>query len=215
MSINIPTLSYELNTMVRKHREAKGYTQEEFAFLIGKDLQEVQANEDLTTNSAYDINYTNFYARVLKKMPKDMFFKNSFEEADIKISAKKTITKKAIINYKGTGAFNKKSTYIESYTLPETPIYNVATEDQSLVLGILEDWLRKGYFKDGITGYKLYDDLLKQHAKGNIELPDSFRPILVLRAAIKICGKRKKPKLLPQRKLPKTDEKWLLYKEDL
>ena len=215
MELSIPTLSYELNTTVRKHREAKSYTQEEFAFLIGKELEEVQANEDLTTDSSYDLNYANFYARVLDKKPKDMFFENSFEEATIKIYAKKNITKKGIIYYKGTGTFNKKSTEIESYALLDTPVYDVTTEDQKRVLELLESWLRDRYFADGVTGYSLYNDLLKKHAEGQIALPVSFRPILVARALTTMCNRRKKPKLLPQRKLPKTDEKWLLYKEDV
>jgi len=215
MSITIPTLSYELNTNVRKYREAKGYKQEEFAFLIGKDQEEVQAFEDLTSDSSYDINYANFYARILQKLPKDMFFINSFEEAYIKISAKKKITKKGIITYKGTGIFNKKTTEIESYSLPLNPDYDISAKDQEMILEILENWLRAGYFKDGVTGYKLYQDLLAKAESGEIELPNSFRPILVSRAIKTICNKRKKPKLLPHRQLPKTPEKWLLYKEDV
>ncbi|HAK28109.1 MULTISPECIES: hypothetical protein [Sphingobacterium] len=220
MPITIPTLSYELNTTVRMHREAEGYTQEEFAFLIGKDLKEVQANEDLTTDAAYDINHTNFYVRVLGKVPKDMFFKDSFEEATIKIYATKTEienkkTGKKTIKFKGTGSFNKKSTVIESYSIPVDPDYDVSAEDQDLVLSILEDWLRNDYFKEGITGYKLYQDLLAKAQSAEIQLPESFRPILVSRAITTLTNKRKKPKLLPYRKLPKTAEKWLLYKEDI
>lgn len=220
MPITIPTLSYELNTTVRMHREAKGYTQEEFAFLIGKDVKEVEDNEDLTTDSAYDINHTNFYARVLRKVPKDMFFKDSFEEATIKIYATKTEienkkTGKKTIKFKGTGSFNKKSTVIESYSVPVDPDHDVSAEDQALVLSILEDWLRNDYFKEGVTGYQLYQDLLAKAESGEIQLPDSFRPILVSSAITKLCNKRKKPKLLPHRKLPKTAEKWLLYKEDV
>lgn len=219
MPITIPTLSYELNTTVRMHREAKGYTQEEFAFLIGKDLKEVEDNEDLTTDNAYDINHSNFYARVLGKVPKDMFFKDSFEEATIKIYATKTEieskkTGKKTIKFKGTGSFNKKSTIIEPYSLSVDPDYDVSAEDQAIVLSILEDWLRYGYFKEGVTGYKLYQDLLDKVESGEIALPSSFRPILVSRAITTLSNKRKKPKLLPHRKLPKTAEKWLLYKED-
>lgn len=218
MPITIPTLSYELNTTVRMYREAKGYTQEEFAFLIGKDFEEVQANEDLTTDAAYDFNHTNFYARVLRKLHKDMFFKDSFEEATIKIYATKTEieskkTGKKTIKFKGTGSFNKKSTLIESYSLPANPEYNVSAKDQNLVLEILENWLRKGYFEDGVTGYALYQDLLAKAESGEIQLPESFRPILVSRAITVLSNKRKKPKLLPHRKLPKTNEKWYLYKE--
>lgn len=202
------------------HREAEGCTQEEFAFLIGKELKEVQENEDLTTDSAYDINHTNLYARVLRKVPKEMFFKDSFEEATIKIYATKTEienkkTGKKIIKFKGTGSFNKKSTVIEPYSLPVDPDYDVSAEDQALVLSILEDWLRNDYFKEGITGYKLYHDLLAKAESGEIILPKSFRPILVSRAITTLSNKRKKPKLLPHRKLPKTAEKWLLYKEDV
>ncbi len=202
------------------HREAKGYTQEEFAFLIGKDVKEVEDNEDLTTDSAYDINHTNFYARVLRKEPKDMFFKDSFEEATIKIYATKTEienkkTGKKIIKFKGTGSFNRKSTVIEPYSLPIDPDYDISPEDQALVLSIIEDWLRNEYFKEGVTGYKLYHDLLAKAESGEIKLPKSFRPILVSRAITTLTNKRKKPKLLPHRKLPKTAEKWLLYKEDV
>lgn len=219
MSVNIPTLSYELNTKVRKYREAKGYTQEEFAFLIGKDYKEVQNNEDLTSNAAYDINYTNFYARILGKLPKDMFFKNSFEEANIKIVANKTIetikkTGQKIVKFKGTGGFNKKSIAIEPYSIPIDSDYGTTNEDQNIVLEILEKWLRTGYFDKGVTGYVLYQDLVSQNLAGEIQLPKSFRPILVARAVTKLSNKRKKPKLLPHRQLPKTDEKWLLYKED-
>lgn len=49
-----PSLDYELNTQVRKHREANGYTQEEFAFLIERDVADVVKYEDLTTTNAYD-----------------------------------------------------------------------------------------------------------------------------------------------------------------
>ena len=220
MPITIPTLSYELNTTVRMHREAKGYTQEEFAFLIGKDVKEVEMNEDLTTDDAYDINHTNFYARLLGKVTKDMFFKESFEEATIKIYATKTEveykkTGKKIFKFRGTGSFNKKSTVIEPYSLPIDPDYDVSAEDQAMVLNILEDWLRDGYFKEGVTGYKLYQDLLAKAESEEIQLPESFRPILVSRAVTTLSNKRKKPKLLPHRKLPKTAEKWLLYKEDV
>ncbi|MBD1425663.1 hypothetical protein [Sphingobacterium arenae] len=218
--INIPTFSYELNTMVRKHRETKGYTQEEFAFLIGKPLEEIQNNENLTSDSSYDINHTNFYARILSKKPKEMFFEDSFEEANINIIATKTTVKNKrtgieIDKFKGTSSFNKKSMEIESYSLPIKPVYDVTIEDENKVLKIMDQWLREGYFKIGITGYKLYQDLLAQHAEGKIQLPDSFRPILVSRAITTMCGRRKKPKLLPHRKLPKTLEKWLLYKEDV
>ncbi|MCY4779263.1 hypothetical protein ORI89_06350 [Sphingobacterium sp. UT-1RO-CII-1] len=220
MPITIPTLSYELNTTVRMYREAKGYTQEEFAFLIGKDFKEVEDNEDLTTDAAYDINHTNFYARVLGKIPKDMFFKDSFEEATIKIYATKTEieskkTGKKTIKFKGTGSFNKKVTVIEPYSIPLEPEYNVTPQHEALVLSILEDWLQDGYFKDGVTGYKLYQDLLAKAESGELQLPESFRPILVSRAVTTLSNKRKKPKFLPHRKLPKTDEKWLLYKEDV
>jgi len=202
------------------HREAESYTQEEFAFLIGKDVKEVEDNEDLTTDAAYDINHTNFYARVLGKVPKDMFFKDSFEEATIKIHATKTEienkkTGKKTIKFKGTGSFNKKSTVIEAYSLPVDPDYDVSAEEQALVLNILENWLRDGYFKVGVTGYKLYQDLLAKAESREIQLPESFPPILVSRAITTLTNKRKKPKLLPHRKLPKTAEKWLLYKEDV
>lgn len=215
MKILIPTLSYELNTMVCKHREAVGYSQEEFAFLIGRPLEEVQANEDLTSNSSYDINYANFYARVLGKKLKDMFFCNSFYEPSIIIKANKSITKKSGMNYKGTGTFNGKQTDIESYSILTTPSYDTTDVDQEEVSSLLDSWLRDGYFINGVTGYSLYQDLLTKHATGEIELPDSFRPILVARAIITMCNRRKKPKLLPQRFLPKTPEKWLLYKEDV
>lgn len=54
-----PSLDYELNTMVRIHREANGYTQEEFAFLIGRDVADIIRHEDLTSTDAYDFNHTN------------------------------------------------------------------------------------------------------------------------------------------------------------
>lgn len=217
--INIATLSYELNTMVRKHREAIGYTQEEFAFLIGKEVKEIQANEDLTTDAAYDINHCNFYARVLKKSLQDMFFTESFSEANIKLVATKSITKnkktgQETVKYKGTGSFNEKSIQIESYSILSPSEYKLTKEDENKVLEILEDWLKEGYFENGVTGYTLFQDLLTRSEAGHIQLPDSFRPILVARAVTTLSNKRKKPKLLPHRKLPKTPEKWLIYKED-
>ena len=60
-----PSLDYELNTQVRKHREANGLTQEELAFLIGRDVADIMCYEDLTTSDAYDYNHTNRYARML------------------------------------------------------------------------------------------------------------------------------------------------------
>jgi len=215
MKVLIPTLSYELNTMVRKHRNAIGYSQEEFAFLIGRPLSEVQANEDLTSNWSYDINHTNFYARVLGKKPKGMFFSESFDEPSINITATKSITKKTGVNYRGTGTFNGKQIDIESYSILIESSYDTTDEDQEIVSVLLDRWLRDGYFVNGITGYALYQDLLGKQAAGEIELPDSFRPILVAHAVIGMCSRRKKPKLLPQRDLPKTPEKWLLYKEDV
>ena len=73
-----PSLDYELNTMVRIHRDANGYTQEEFAFLIGRDVEDVIRYEDLTTTDAYDFNHINRYARVLHRVPKDFVFENHF-----------------------------------------------------------------------------------------------------------------------------------------
>lgn len=201
--------------MVRKHRDTKGYSQEEFAFLIGRPLKEVRANEDLTSNSSYDINHANFYARVLDKKPKDMFFCDGFDEPSINIIANKSVTKKSGINYKGTGTFNGKQINIESYSILATPSYDTTDEDQEMVLSLLDNWLRDGYFVNGVTGYSLYQDLLAKQSAGEIELPDSFRPILVARAIITMCSRRKKPKLLPQRFLPRTLEKRLLYKEDV
>ena len=201
--------------MVRKHRDAIGYSQEEFAFLIGRPVDEVQANEDLTSNSSYDINHTNFYARVLGKKPKDMFFSESFGEPSIIIKANKSITKKTGVNYKGTGTFNGKQIDIEPYSIPKIHSYDITDEDQEIVSALLDRWLRDGYFVNGVTGYALYKDLWAKRAAGKIELPDSFRPILVAHAVISMCSRRKKPKLLPQRDLPKTPEKWLLYKEDV
>ena len=215
MKILIPTLSYELNRMVRKHRDTKGYSQEEFAFLIGRPLDEVQANEDLSSNWSYDINHTNFYARVLGKKPKDMFFCNGFDEPSINIIATKSISKKSGVNFKGTGTFNGKQIDIEPYSIPTAPSYDITDEDQEMVSSLLDSWLRDGYFVSGVTGYVLYQDLLAKRASGEIKLPASFRPILVANAVITMCSRRKKPKLIPQRKLPKTPEKWLLYKEDV
>src|SRR5690606_25271100 len=169
MKILIPTLSYELNTMVRKHRDTKGYSQEEFAFLIGRPLKEVQANEDLTSNSSYDINHANFYARVLGKKPKDMFFCDGFDEPSINIIANKSVTKKSGINYKGTGTFNGKQINIESYSILATPSYDTTDEDQEMVLSLLDNWLRDGYFVNGVTGYSLYQDLLAKQSAGEIE----------------------------------------------
>src|SRR5690606_27214760 len=85
-----PSLDYELNTQVRIHREANGYTQEEFAFLIGRDVADVVKYEDLTTTDAYDFNHINRYARVLHRVPIDFVFEESPLENDIKIEARNT-----------------------------------------------------------------------------------------------------------------------------
>lgn len=214
MDIHIPSLSYQLNTMVRKHREAKGYSQEEFAFLIGRPLEEVRQNEDLTSHSSYDINYTNFYARVLDRTPKDMFLKFNISTPTIKISAVKSIEGNTI-NYKGTAICDGQTIKLESYNQPISVRYENTEGDQDQVLELLDEMLKNGYFKTGVTGYALYSEILEKHSTGIIELPKSFRPILVARALTIMSNRRKKPKLLPQRQLPKTDEKWLLYKEDL
>lgn len=68
--------------------------------------------------------------------------------------------------HKGTGIFNKKTTEIESYSLPVNPDYDISARDQELILEILENWLRAGYFKDGVTGYKLYQALLAKITVG-------------------------------------------------
>lgn len=205
-----PSLDYELNTQVRKHREANGYTQEEFAFLIGRDVADVVKYEDLTTTDAYDFNHINRYARVLHRVPKDFVFEESLPENDIKIEARKTAYKtKTTYRGKRLITISNKAKWInlEPYSIQNDELIIDAT-DLEPMLALLEGLLSEGHFKDGITGYDLFIHV------GTL-WPGSLRPKLLVEGLAVLSGRRKRPKLLPMRKAPKTDEKWILYKEDL
>ena len=199
--------------MVRKHREAIGYTQEEFAFLIGRNFLEVQKNEDLTTRDSYDINYTNLYARILGKQLKDMFIPEAIKSPSININATKTVKKNAVL-YNGEIILKGETFTVEEYTVITKPNYSFSKEDLEQVVAILDQWLESGYFKQPITAYTIFTDLIVQHENGAIQLPNSFRPILVARALTKMSSRRKGLKLLPKRDLPKSPEQWQLYQED-
>ncbi|SKB51956.1 hypothetical protein SAMN05660226_01846 [Parapedobacter luteus] len=205
-----PSLDYELNTQVRKHREANGYAQEEFAFLIGRDVADVVKYEDLTTTDAYDFNHINRYARVLHRVPKDFVFKESLPENDIKIEARKT-TYKTKTMYRGERQImvggKPQWVKLEPYSIPIAEI-TVDSSDRQRMVALLDGLLLEGYFRDGVTGYDLYMHVGTLWA-------GSFRPKLLIEGLAVLSGRRKRPKLLPMRKAPKTDEKWILYKEDL
>src|SRR5690606_24791908 len=205
-----PSLDYELNTQVRKHREANGYTQEEFAFLIGRDVEDVIRYEDLTTTDAYDFNQINRYARVLRRVPMDFVFETSLPENDIKLKAQKTAYKTKTtfrgerqIIVKGKPQWVK----LEPYSIP-TKGEGVAAGDLQRMVELLDSKLLEGFFRDGVTGYDLYLHV-QQIWTGEL------RPKLVIEGLKKLSGRRKRPKLLPMRDAPKTEEKWILYKEDL
>lgn len=205
-----PSLDYELNTQVRKHREVNGYTQEEFAFLIGRDLADVIRYEDLTTADAYDFNLINRYARVLHRVPKDFIFEESLSENDIKIKARKTVyTAKTTYRGERQKMIGGKPQWVklEPYSIPNDEII-VDPADLQHMVELLDRLLLEGYFRNGVTGYDLYQ-YIQEIWMGDI------RPKLVIEGLKKLSGRRKKPKLLPMRKAPKTDEKWILYKEDL
>lgn len=205
-----PSLDYELNTQVRKHREANGYTQEEFAFLIGRDVADVVRYEDLTTNDAYDFNHTNRYARVLHRVPKDFVFEDSLPENDIKIKARKT-EYNAKVTYRGERRImvHGKAQWVklDPYSIPNDKII-IEPKDLACMVELLDKLLIEGYFRDGVTGYDLFVHV------GTL-WSGSFRPKLLIEGLAVLSGRRKRPKLLPMRKAPKTEEKWILYKEDL
>lgn len=204
------SLDYELNTQVRIHREANGYTQEEFAFLIGRDVADVVKYEDLTTTDAYDLNHINRYARVLHRVPRDFVFKDSLPENDIEIEARKT-EYKTKTTYRGERqiAVGEKPQWakLEPYSIPIEEITVDSSNTQSMV-ALLDGLLLEGYFRNGVTGHDLFIHV-------NTLWSGSFRPKLLIEGLAVLSGRRKKPKLLPMRKAPKTDEKWVLYKEDL
>ena len=205
-----PALDFELNTQVRIHREANGYTQEEFAFLIGRDVADVVRYEDLTTSDAYDFNHTNRYARVLHRVPKDFVFEESLPENDIKIKARKT-EYTAKITYRGERRMmvdgRAQWLKLEPYSIPKIKI-TIEPKDLARMVELLDKLLLEGYFRDGITGYDLFVHV------GTL-WSESFRPKLLIEGLAVLSGRRKRPKLLPMRKAPKTEEKWILYKEDL
>lgn len=204
-----PSLDYELNTQVRIHRQANGYTQEEFAFLIGRDVADVNRYEDLTTTDAYDINHINRYARVLHRVPRDLVFEQSLPENDIKIDARKTFYKTKV-TYRGerqiTVGGKPQWVKLEPYSILNEEII-VDPADLRCMVELLDGLLFDGYFSEGVTGHDLYDHVVKIWTGG-------FRPKLLIEALAVLSGRRKRPKLLPMRKAPKTKEKWILYKED-
>lgn len=204
-----PSLDYELNTKVRIHREANGYTQEEFAFLIGRDVADVVKYEDLTTTDAYDFNHINRYARVLHRVPKDFVFEESLLENDVKIEARKT-EYKTKTTYRGERliTISDKAEWVklEPYSIPSDKI-TIEPNDLARMVALLDKLLIEGYFRDGVTGYDLFVHVVTLWS-------GSFRPKLLIEGLAVLSGRRKRPKLLPMRKAPKTEEKWILYKED-
>ncbi|MFB2121578.1 hypothetical protein [Parapedobacter sp. 2B3] len=195
--------------MVRIHREANGYTQEEFAFLIGRDVADIIRYENLTTTDAYDFNHINRYARVLHRVPKDFVFEVSLLENDIKIEARKT-EYKTKTTYRGERqlTIDGKPQWIklEPYSIPNDKI-TIEPNDLARMVVLLDKLLIEGYFRDGVTGYDLFVHV------GTL-WSGSFRPKLLIEGLAVLSGRRKRPKLLPMRKAPKTEEKWILYKED-
>ncbi len=204
-----PSLDYELNTMVRLHREAKGYTQEEFAFLIGRDTADVMKYEDLTTTDAYDFNHINRYARILDRVPCDFVFSESLPENDIKIDARKTVYKTKT-TYRGERQIldggKPQWVKLDPYSIPNAEAIIDSTESERMV-ALLDALLSEGYFRNGVTGYDLFIHI------GKLWL-GTFRPKLLIEGLAFLSGRRKRPKLLPMRKAPKTEEKWMLYRED-
>ena len=169
-----PSLDYELNTQVRIHRETNGYTQEEFAFLIGRDVADVIRYEDLTTTDAYDFNHINRYARVLRRVPRDFVFEESLPENDIKIKARKT-EYTAKITYRGERrimAGNKAQwVKLEPYNIPNVK-NTIEPKDLARMMELIDKLLQEGYFRDGVTGYDLFVHV------GTL-WPGSFRPKLL------------------------------------
>lgn len=214
MKVKIASLLFELNTQTRKYRTESKLTQEEFAFLIGRSFNDIQRYEDLTLADSYDLSFVNFYARILNKKPIDFTFKSNIIEPLISINVTKNSSTDFIF-YKAKYKSNDKIIEVEQYQIPIIENYNINEKDQIQILSILDKWLSEGYFEEGIIGYKIYIDLLEHAKQGNIILPVSFRVIYIINAINILSSRRKKPKLLPQRKFPKTEEKWLLYKEDI
>ncbi|WP_257670918.1 hypothetical protein [Parapedobacter tibetensis] len=173
-------------------------------------MADVIRYEDLTTADAYDFNHINRYARILHRVPRDFVFKESLPENDIKIEARKTVYKTKTtyrgerqVMVRGKPQWKK----LKPYSISNIEI-TVDPADLQRMVDLLNGLLLDGYFRDGVTGYDLY-----QHAH---EIwTGSLWPKLVLEALKKISGRRKKPKLLPMRDAPKTDEKWILYKGDI
>lgn len=214
MKVEIASLLFEINTQTRKYRLDSCFSQEEFAFLISRSLQDIQRYEDLSLPDSYDLSYVNFYARILNKKPADFTFENYIPEAQIIIDVIKTV-RPTRTTYIGNFTSNDKSIEVEQYQIPIKENYNINEKDQLQILSILDKWLLEGYFKEGVIGYKIYIDLLEHAELGKIILPSSFRVINIINAINTLSSRRKKPKLLPQRKFPKTEEKWTLYKEDV
>lgn len=206
MILFYPSLEYEINTQIREYRELKGYTQEEFAFLIGRSKEDVQSYEDLNSPKAYNLNFLNFYARILGCVPSDLIFTDSIPEDEIKLSVTKTEYKTKTV-YRGERILDKGIRIrLAPYEISKLDIPVVALE-QDRMLTLLNQLLLDDYFKDGKTGYELY-----LHC---ITLWDSeFRIQILINALAILSGRRRGRKLLPMRKAPKTAEKWLLYKED-
>jgi hypothetical protein len=187
------------------YREEKGYSQAEFAFLIGRQLEDVQDYEDLTMASSYNLNHVNFYARILGKVPGDFVFKRSLPENDIRIRAAKTVYKYKVV-YRGErkrldGLKEKLPSY-EISTVEKVPDPVLQEKINLMVLGLLEN----GYFKAGKTGYDTY-----RHCTSINEA--EFMPQLLMNALAKLTGKRSGLRLMPARKAPKTEETWILYQE--
>lgn len=74
------------------------------------------------------------------------------------------------------------------------------------MLSILDTLLLEGYFKEGKTGYKIH-----QHC---FDLWGSeFHAQLLINGLAVLSGRRKGRKSMPMRKVPKTAETWVVYKE--
>ncbi|QBQ41616.1 hypothetical protein E2P86_10830 [Sphingobacterium psychroaquaticum] len=211
--IVIPILSYEINTTVRQYREEKLFTQEEFAFLIGRTVTEVMDCEDLTKGESYDLNFLNLFARILAKSPRDFLLNLHSPTPLVKVKATQSRSQKHT-TYKGTLTAKGVPIRQDHYHIAHTATPPIPPADSEQVLQVLEAWLLEGFFRPGVTGLFLYETCLQHLAAGDQRIPKDFRPQHLIDALAVLSGRRKRPKLLPMRRAPKTEEKWILYQED-
>ncbi|SEL98626.1 hypothetical protein SAMN05216436_10174 [bacterium A37T11] len=205
MLLIYPSIEYEINTQTRIFREAAGYTQEEFAFLIGRDPSEVAACEDLASAESYSLYHLNRYARILGKVPADFVLEGSDEDV-IKINARKTVYPNKTV-YRGERIYlDGRKEKLEPYEIiTKTKALNPSEEQRMLEL--FDGLLKAGYFQTGKTGFEIHQHVLTCWS-------GPFRVQLLIDGLSTLSSRRKRPKLLPMRQAPKTPEKWLLYKED-